>query len=375
MVPIRLHRDATKVTRHRIPLPPGPQVQHGPVELLGPWRWRKSWRIRRAGRVHVSPDGRARATAKSGVRRAIAIALPLTLLLSSQSATGAHAGQDAAPAAVRRGSAGETPCPNLPVAGQTGDGNGAMTVAQRTPPPRGEALLTALLGQYDAARNVDLAITVLDRISGRSYQYRGDSRFVTASVVKVDILAALALQAQRAGRQLTKRERKLATAMIQRSDNTAASRLWINIGASRGMAMAARSLGLASTSPDLSGSWGLTQTTTADQARLLAAIADDRERFSETNAGFLTNLMSTVDPSQSWGISAAAAPGERVTLKNGWLPGAAAGDGWTINSMGRITDFDTDVVIVVLSHGHSSMTSGIALVERVAIEARKLLEW
>ena len=51
-----------------------------------------------------------------------------------------------------------------------------------------------------------MSVAVLDMDSGASAVY-GEGAFDTASIVKVDILAALLLQAQDAGRQLTAAEK------------------------------------------------------------------------------------------------------------------------------------------------------------------------
>ena len=68
-------------------------------------------------------------------------------------------------------------------------------------------------------------MAVLDVDSGESATY-GDGAFDTASIVKVDILATLLLQAQDADRELTATEKANATAMIENSDNTSATALW-----------------------------------------------------------------------------------------------------------------------------------------------------
>jgi hypothetical protein len=48
---------------------------------------------------------------------------------------------------------------------------------------------------------------------------------------------------------------------------------------------------------------------------------------------------------------------------------------WIINSIGRVTDPDTDVTLVVLSRGHSSWASGTAAVARIAALTRRYLAW
>src|SRR6185503_2917187 len=62
------------------------------------------------------------------------------------------------------------------------------------------AALTEALNRY--AGN-DFALAVVDNRTGESFRFRPTSRFQTASVMKIDILAAVLLAAQDAGRSLT----------------------------------------------------------------------------------------------------------------------------------------------------------------------------
>jgi beta-lactamase class A len=257
-----------------------------------------------------------------------------------------------------------------------------LVVAAGTPPGTGEAVaaaaqreeaeaaLTTTLQNLDGTGAVDLAVAVADRRTGRTYSYAGRRSFETASIVKVDILATLLLQAQRAGRALTAQEKSLAAAMIEESDNDAASALWDRIG---GIAGSAATFGLAATRAGTGGAWGLTTTTAEDQERLIGVLADPAGPVRD--AGYLLGLMAGVDDDQDWGISAAAQPGEAVALKNGWLARSTEDGRWIVNSIGRITDADTDVSLVVLSHGHASFDAGVAMVEAVAKSVRATLGW
>ncbi|MDT5035252.1 MAG: hypothetical protein QOE03_437 [Micromonosporaceae bacterium] len=235
---------------------------------------------------------------------------------------------------------------------------------------RSEADLTALLTGYDGTGYVDLSVTVIDRKTGQRFDYADGRQFETASVVKVDILATLLLQAQRAGRTLSAREKSLAVAMIEHSDNDAASQLWTR---THGISTAVKTFGLTGTDPDGDGDWGLTETTAADQARLVTGLADPDGPV--TDADYLFDLMGNVDPDQDWGISAAARSGEVVAIKNGWLSRDTQNGRWTVNSIGRITDADTDVSIVVLSRGHVSFAAGTDMVAAVARATRTYLGW
>src|SRR5207248_274855 len=83
----------------------------------------------------------------------------------------------------------------------------------------------------------------------------------TASVVKMDILATVLYQNQKAGRQLSATQKALATKMITASDNDAATALWNSAGGAGGVATANRAFGLTQTKPNYA--WGMTTTTPA----------------------------------------------------------------------------------------------------------------
>lgn len=225
-----------------------------------------------------------------------------------------------------------------------------------------EAALTDRLARIDGG-SVDLAVAVLDRRTGSAYSYAATKQFRTASIVKVDILATLLLQANRAGRSLTSAEKSLAATMIKSSDNDAASALWRRTG---GISATMSTFGLTSTRQGSDGDWGETMTTAEDQLRLLAHLADPAGAVP--GGSYVLDLMSAVVSDQDWGVSAAAHAGERTALKNGWYP---VSGGWILNSVGRITDADSDLLIVVLSRGHSSYATGIRTVEQVAALVRE----
>ncbi|WP_443041746.1 hypothetical protein [Streptomyces sp. B21-097] len=70
---------------------------------------------------------------------------------------------------------------------------------------------------------VTAAVLSLDGGSRKPLLYGQDALYDTATIIKVDILAALLLQAQDAGRHPTTHERALAEPMIRNSDNAGAN--------------------------------------------------------------------------------------------------------------------------------------------------------
>jgi hypothetical protein len=259
-----------------------------------------------------------------------------------------------------------------PAAGLSAAGDAG--VAKNTSSPD-QASLTAALETMAAAPDApDFAVAVLDHRTGLSYTFHSDDAFQTASVVKVEILAELLLQARQDNRPLTTQELDLATAMIRQSDNDAATALWTQIGDVQGLTAADAALGLTDTVPGTGGWWGLTTTTVSDQVKLLDTIADPDGPLGSANQ-VIIDLMGSVDADQNWGVSAAAETGESTALKNGWMTSQDQDGRWTVNSVGRITGADTDATLAVLTRGHTSLDTGIAFVENIAKLTRTELTW
>ncbi|MEV0778299.1 serine hydrolase [Streptomyces sp. NPDC050428] len=201
----------------------------------------------------------------------------------------------------------------------------------------------------------------------------GTGAYDTASIVKVDILAALLLDAQDRGAPLTAKQEKLAAAMIRSSDNAATNALWKATGGADGLDAANKRLGLTSTRTDQDDHWGLTRTTAADQMVLLEAVLGDAHSpLMAHSRAYMRSLMSTVETDQRWGISAADGKGSAATpaLKNGWLPRSDTGL-WDVNSIGRVEYGGHTLLVAVLSDGQPTYSKGVDLVERAAATAVK----
>lgn len=210
-----------------------------------------------------------------------------------------------------------------------------------------------------------LAVSIRDLSSGASFGYHDKDDFATASIVKVDILSTLLLQAQQAGRSLTDSEKSTAVQMIEYSDNNAATALWDDIGGSSGLEEGNRRLGLRNTVPGEGVYWGSTDTCTADQLRLLSALTSPKSPLRGSARNYILHLMSSVTPSQAWGVSAGAGSGDSVALKNGWLSRPRDNGAWAVNSIGRIRGGGHDFLIAVMSSHSSSMDAGVAEIEHV----------
>lgn len=281
--------------------------------------------------------------------------------------------------------AGTVLIPQADAARQAYQGSGTGPAVRHSPPPRiftsqlhavqptlrrpyprcvANASLATALAPILRHRTGSVAVGVVDPATGVTASYHGRTAFHTASIVKADILAALLLSMQRQHMTLDQDERDLATAMIEYSDNDAASTLWDAAGRAPSIAVANRDLGLRDTVPDPAGYWGLTLTTVNDQLRLLADLTSPRSPLTAASRHYELSLLRDVEPGQDWGVTAAADPGTRPAVKNGWLPDPQGW--WMINSIGVVTRAGHQLLAVVLSSGQPSPGVGIAEVEVLA---------
>ncbi len=227
------------------------------------------------------------------------------------------------------------------------------------------AALTAALAPVRRSQTGSLAVGVTDLSTGVTVSYQRHQLFHTASIVKADILAVLLLLRQRQHAGLSPAEQDLATAMIEESDNDAASALWDTIGGAPGLAAANQVLGLTRTEPGPAGLWGLTATTVTDQLTLLAALASAHSPLAAAGRHDELGLMRSVAPGQRWGVTAAADPGSGPAVKNGWLPDGSPG-WWVINSIGVLRHDGQRLLVAVLSSGQPTEAVGISQVQAAA---------
>jgi len=285
------------------------------------------------------------------------------VVLCCAGCTTAALGSNAARTSRHRPAAKSKARPETPSARQTPK----TPSAERTPqPPSAQQELTAALASLAASDGGHFAVAVDDLTNGQQAVYAGTQEFVTASIVKVDILVTLLYQAQETGQALTAEEQDLATTMIENSDNDSASALYDDAGGAEAIDDANRDCGLTETTAGTDGYWGLTTTTVDDQIRLLRVVFARPSPLSPASQQYVQSLMSQVETDQQWGVPAAADPGTQFMVKNGWLPNPTL---WEINSIGEITHDGQRMLIAVLSDDNASEDGGISVVEEAAEEA------
>jgi ribosomal protein L24E len=244
------------------------------------------------------------------------------------------------------------------------EGGGYWLVEGERPPKPAVSLFTTALDAALDRRSGVISAAVLDLRNGNLYTYRPGAEVITASIVKVQILGALMVKAQRTGQPLDGADQALASGMIELSDNNDATALWNEIGGAPTVAAFDHSVGMLATTPNLS--WGLTTTTATDQVKLLEHLVEPNDILSDASRAYTLQLMENVAPFENWGASAATSPGTTVALKNGWLPWDG---GWAVNSIGWVDGPERDYLIAVLTSGSPQEAYGIASISMVASAA------
>jgi hypothetical protein len=151
-----------------------------------------------------------------------------------------------------------------------------------------------------ANRKGTVAVGLYDRTTKTTCTLRATSAYDSASTVKVTVLATLLWDAKKHNRLLTSRESTLAKAMITKSDNTATSTLWKQLGLTKikGFLSAA---GMTQTKPGANNYWGLTQETVTDEQKLLKLVTAKNTVLSDNSRAYILKLMNQVISSPALG--------------------------------------------------------------------------
>ena len=199
--------------------------------------------------------------------------------------------------------------------------------------------------------------------TGNLYSFQGARAFPMFSTAKVPIMLAVLDRAVREERRVNAKERALIAAMIQVSDNGAATTLISSVGGAAAVNRYLQSIGLTDTQMS-NYAWGASTTTAQDMARLMAKLGNCAILVPRL-CDYALQTMQGVARSQRWGVSAGVPDPAGVALKNGWYPQRS---GWGVNSIGMVTSGGKQYAIAVFTNPDPSMAYGIETIERISTE-------
>jgi hypothetical protein len=201
---------------------------------------------------------------------------------------------------------------------------------------------------YLESRSGQDAFAVVDS-RGREYGLNEHRLYVSASVTKSMLLVAYLRSLAAEGEPLGAVAQELLYPMIHVSDNHAASAVWRQVGDS-GLENVAHLAGM--TDFTLGPDWANEELSAADMARFFYRMDS---LLPPQFRSYARGLLAGIDPTQSWGIPAAARPAWQVFFKGGWRGTA---DGQLVSQIARLERPGGRIAIAVMTVGDPSMGYG-----------------
>ncbi len=206
--------------------------------------------------------------------------------------------------------------------------------------------------EYAAERPGPVAFAV--RTEDDFWGVREDRVFPSASVLKAMLLVASAQDAR--DRPLRRDERALLAPMVQRSDNAAASAIFIRLGTKR-LERLAHDAGMTRFKA-ASPIWGNSRITARDQTRFFLHIDT---LLPPRHRAYGLRLLRQIVPRQRWGIGRLERPDWRVSFQGGWGAGTGAVD----HQVALLRRGDERIAIAVLTANNGSHATGKQTLEGV----------
>jgi len=195
---------------------------------------------------------------------------------------------------------------------------------------------------------------------GRTLGVDASRPFFSASVSKAMLLIAELRRLEREGLPLDEATRSTLTQMITLSDNEAADAIYARVG-DAGLNEVANVVGMDDYSGDV-GHWSNVQFSAGDLALFMSEL-DELLDLPGGAAG--DQMLSSISPSQSWGVPQVAPDNARVRFKGGWRPSEG---GELVHQMARVDVDGKDFSLAVLTDGNPSMAYGEETIRLIAAE-------
>ena len=207
-----------------------------------------------------------------------------------------------------------------------------------------------------------MTAALYDVTTRETFIYRPGIKEVTASMEKIDILATLLWESQHDQRALSKREKSLATMMMEYSNNRAAQSLWKTIGQLPSVSEFNAELHYSQSVT--SWSWGEFATTPRDQLQLLKAVLLPNSILNAASRRYEQDLMQNVVDYERFGLPTGVPTSATVGVKNGWY--FEKKTGWQVNTAGYVHLGPTYYLAVILTASNPSEAYGRDVVNHVS---------
>jgi hypothetical protein len=214
---------------------------------------------------------------------------------------------------------------------------------------------------YAKARQGIVAFGIVDE-HGKLRGHRLKDPAPAASLFKVMLLVTYLRMPSVRDRNLKEKDRDLLGPMIRWSDNVTAGRVLDIVGPKRinNLANDANMREFALRDP-----WGLTRTSSRDQARFMFRLEDF---IPNRHEGYARNLLRHIVPGQRWGIPKVAPDGWTVFFKGGW----GSGTGRVTHQVAFLENGDRRMAVAILIEHSPSHDYGTWTVRAVA---KRLLKY
>jgi hypothetical protein len=172
----------------------------------------------------------------------------------------------------------------------------------------------------------------------------------------VMFLAAYLRQASVRHRGLRRADRRLLDPMIRRSDSVAATRVRDIVGRNA-IERVARDAGMRDFSYDQV--WGLSRTSARDQVRFMYHLG---RHIPRRHRRYARHLLSSIVPSQRWGIAEVEPKGWKLYFKGGW----GSGTGRVDHQVAFLEEHGRRIAVAILSEFDPSHSYGKRTLKGVA---------
>ncbi len=195
---------------------------------------------------------------------------------------------------------------------------------------------------------------------GRAIGFDAGRTFFSASVSKAMLLVAELRRLRREELPLDEATRTTLNQMITLSDNDAADAIYERVG-DAGLNEVAEVAGMADYSGGV-GHWSNVQLSAGDLALFMSEID---ELLNLPGGDTANEMMSSIIPSQSWGVPEVAPAEARVRFKGGWRPGET---GELVHQMAHVDLHGESYSVAVMTDGNPSQSYGEETIRLIAAE-------